>query len=322
MGNIFGWVVSAVLVIAVVLLVVLPVALPTPAKPSAKVLGKGFLEVYPVPPISDLIGTTLEGSGNAGDHYVQAAQIYREHEDQLKKLALPMRAARLPAQLPDGVEQIITHIRNGATRPTMSYTFVKTSKEITVEADYAPASELENVANVALNAATFYAVRANDVQRAIDICQAVAVMGWHMAEERAIADMTMKGLMVQIEAASTLGQFYEMVGQTENADAAQNYSGSLRRANSEFNAKYKVVFGTMVIPGDVFYIAENDKDRAWRVRAVLSLGMVKFSAARSADKRYNKKLIERFMEDDDPLIQAAALAARHLTKLQYRVLGT
>ena len=75
-------------------------------------------------------------------------------------------------------------------------------------------------------------------------------------------------------------------------------------------------------PGDVFNVAENDKDRSWRIQAILSLGIVKFTATKRGDLRRVRKIIDKNVAGDDPLAAAAAKAAKELTARQFNQLGT
>jgi hypothetical protein len=73
--------------------------------------------------------------------------------------------------------------------------------------------------------------------------------------------------------------------------------------------------------GDVFHIARSAKDRMWRVEAILKLGRMRYNAARLADQQAATRALEELSDDADPVIRAAANAARNLTVQEYRMLG-
>ena len=65
--------------------------------------------------------------------------------------------------------------------------------------------------------------------------------------------------------------------------------------------------------GDLFYVIENDKDRMWRVEALLMLSFRRHTVGEPADRRKAEKLLERFSGDADAFIAAAARAAKAVT---------
>ena len=75
--------------------------------------------------------------------------------------------------------------------------------------------------------------------------------------------------------------------------------------------------------GDVFVMARRSQERMWRVEAILALGRVRYFTGTSrsaADQRAAMATIKRIAaEDPDPIIRAAAEAARDLTAEQYRM---
>jgi len=319
-GNLAGWIISGVLVALVILVLVIPLAFPRTSPPESALLKAGYLDTYQVKtPISVVTGGAPSGSGDAGKDYAQAASIYRNNRHELADINQLVPLSELPDPMPASAHQLAEHILAGASKAKMTYTFVHTSHELTVGFDYPPAKELFYVANVALNVAE--RLRETDTEAAIKLAQAVCVMGWHMFNERAIADMEMQGLWIQASAADALGQLYKKSFQADRARAVGAYSDAVMLLYNDCVDKRSKLCATQVNPGNVFHIAQHDADRAWRVRAVLSLGMVKFAARETGDKRANKRLILRYMEDSDPLIKAAAIAARHFMLSGYNTLG-
>jgi hypothetical protein len=72
--------------------------------------------------------------------------------------------------------------------------------------------------------------------------------------------------------------------------------------------------------GDVLFYARHAVERVWRVEAILSLGRYRFNAGKGADQRSAMTTIKELCEDNDPVIQTAATAARDLTIEQYRMM--
>ena len=81
------------------------------------------------------------------------------------------------------------------------------------------------------------------------------------------------------------------------------------------------VVGTRI--GDVFELAKRSKERMWRVEAVMALGRARYfigtSESGAADQRAALATVSELAErDPDPIVRAAAQAARDLTIEQHR----
>jgi hypothetical protein len=77
-------------------------------------------------------------------------------------------------------------------------------------------------------------------------------------------------------------------------------------------------------PRDIIAVAEGDKDRAWRVEAILVLGITKFSVNPQKDPDIHKKvveLIDKCAASSDPLEALAGKSAKEFTKPQFNTLG-
>ena len=319
MGSKVGWIISGALVLLFVIAVVVPVAFPTPSKP-VKALEKGFLDVYKVSePLSLAVGAMPSGAGDAGNDYFEAVQVYRQNKEEVDAWIASFASPPPPNSLPESVQQIARHVEAGAEKASMKYVFVHTPKELKVNRFYEPADELNAVANVVVYTSHFHANR-DETDRQIELLKALCVFGWHLYEERAHPVIMNYGLGFQMDAANFLAQEYKEAGLTEQAADAEAYYKAITALLTRFDEKMSVLWNTKPAPGEIFYVAENDADRAWRVRAILSLGILKFTST-GADRRYNKKLILKYMNDSDPMIAAAAEAARYLLMSEFNMLA-
>ena len=319
MGSKVGWIISAVLVLLFVIGVVIPVTFPSPSKP-VKALETGFVGLYKISePISRAVGTIPSGAGNAGDDYIEAVRVYRDNKEEVDNFITASTAPPMPAVLPESVQQIISHVEQGAEKAKMKYVFVHTPKELSVKRFYDPADELNTIANAVLYASHFHANR-DERDRQIDLLKALCIFGWHLFEERGNTILMSYGLGFQMDAANFLGLEYKKMGLDEDRNNAEAYYTAVTALSGKFDEKMSVLWNTKPAPGEIFYVAENDADRAWKVRAVLTLGVLKFTSTGS-DRRYNKKLITRLMTDSDPMVAAAAKAARTLMMSEFNMLA-
>ena len=320
MGSKVGWIISGVLVLLFVIAVVIPVAFPSPSKP-VKALETGFLDVYKVSePLSKAIGAIPSDAGDAGTDYAAAVAVYRRNKEEVDGFIDSFATPPPPTSLPESVLEIVAHVEQGAKKGSMKYVFVHTEKELSVKRFYPPADELNAVANVVVYVSHFHANR-GEADRQIELLKALCVFGWHLYEERAHPVMMNYGLGFQMDAANFLSMKYKEQGLTELAADADAYSKAVTALLTRFDDKMTLLWNTKPAPGEIFYVAEHDKDKAWRVRAILSLGVLKFTST-GADRRYNKNLIIKYMKDSDPMIAAAARAARNLMLSDFNTLAT
>jgi molecular chaperone GrpE (heat shock protein) len=100
------------------------------------------------------------------------------------------------------------------------------------------------------------------------------------------------------------------------------YLNALNEFEAVFENKAIIFQRARFNAGDIWNIAENDKDRAWRVQAILAMGLIRFTHTSKANTARNNKLIERFLNSKDPLEKAAAQAAKAYTETDFIEAGT
>ena len=320
MGNLAGWLVSVALVGMVALLLVKPVACPSASPPETDMRYQYIKAATVEQPISIIVGAAPTGGGNAGDDYAQAVELYEANKEVLDKLLKAVYENKPLLGLPTSVDQMVELVQAGAGKAAMRYTFVHTERKIEIRGIYGPALDLETVAKIVLMAGDLYA-NTGQTDRAIQIRKAACVMGWHMFNEGAVVDMTSRGLAIQAMAAQDLLRLYRDKGMDAEAANASSYERAATAAWTYCGTKRQKLWNTAPKAGNLFFIAENDPGRAWRVQAVMSMAVLKFSARRTADRRINKRLITKYMSSDDPIIAAAAKSARYLKKSQFNTLG-
>jgi len=319
MGSKVGWIISGVMVLLFFIAVVIPVAFPSPSKPI-KALELGFLDLYKLPELSTIVDTLPSSAGNAGDDYKQALSVYATNKDEVDEFIAGFAAMPAPTILPGSVQELVDLVEQGSRKASMKYVFIHTEKELSVRRFYKPADDMNLLAN-ALVCTSYFHQNRGEKDRQIELLKVLGIMGWHLYEERAHPAMMAYGLGFMMDSASGLLQRYNDDGLTTEAAQAEVFSKAVIALEQKFNDKMNVVWNTSPHAGDVFYIAEKDADTAWRVRAILSLGILKFTST-GADRRYNKNLILKFMKDGDVKIAAAARAARHLMYSEFNTLAS
>jgi len=129
---------------------------------------------------------------------------------------------------------------------------------------------------------------------------------------------------IQVLALDALRDLYKLWGSARagRVEQLQQYDTKLSAVRAFHEGKLKILWAAHPHAGDVFYVIEGDQDRAWRVQALLELGILRFSAETRGDRKKTAKLIERYCAGADEMEAAAARAARDLTEEEFNVLGT
>ena len=348
-GSKAGWIVagSFALVVLVILgyfIVFPPPSWRTPATADPELVKLGL----PAVSAEVVLGELPAAPGNAADDYSSAVAVmetnlaligkhigeddYDPDDEDDKKLRW-----NIPPEAMSVLQEIASHVQAGAQKADMKYSFVYSPKTFNVTYFYKPADELEKLTSVLDTLATTY-FRQKKYAEAEAILKAEFTLGCHMMRERIRVDMGIRGLRVQDMALTGLrGLYLERVDaliklKTADKDiqdfekrlkGIKTYSDSLICLHRAWKDKRKILWNVRPEPGDVFYIIENDEDRAWRVQGLLGLGLIKFTAAGSrSDKRKIKKLVAKYSAGDDPYLAAAANAARDFTREEFNVIGS
>ncbi len=222
------------------------------------------------------------------------------------------------------LKEIASHVRAGAKKANMKYSFVYSPKTFDVTYFYRPADELHKLTSALDTLATSYA-RQKKYAEAEAVWKAEFALGCHMMNERIRVDMGIRGLNIQDMALGALAWLYAEWGgeHAKRVASVKKYKASLVRLDRLWDDKRKIVWSPKPKPGDIFYLIESDEDRAWRVQALLALGVIKFTAMGDrGDKRKLEQLVAKYAAGDDPYLAAAAKAARDFTKEGFNQIGT
>ncbi len=325
MGNKIGWIIAGAIALLIAVAVILKFVFPSPSDPTRATTKRGFMDkaVLTVTP-AEVTGRPMTGTGNAADDYAKAIKLYNDNKGKIE-MAMDTAAEKeleLDSDVVTMLKDIARQVSLGAEKEEMHYTFVYTPTEFKVGWVYEPAQELEQVMQ-ALNLLSAYYEKHDKYKDAANVTEMILIMGWHMVNERSRPYMMQAGVEWQREAAVKLREFYEKLGDTYKSRIPavreyENQAGSMIAVFREKTAIFKVGDLNELQPGDIFNIAENDQDRAWRVQAILWLGILKFMYAESrGDMRQIDKLIEKYIDSSDPMEAAAAKAAKNLTKAEY-----
>lgn len=332
MGNKIGWIIAGALVLLIAAAAILKfVVFPSHAKPTHITLKEGFLDKaeMTINP-SEVIGRSISGTGNAGDDYDRAIKLFAENARAFRRAmnrAEHTREIDLDSDVLTPLENVARHVALGAQKEEMHYTFVHTPEEFIVGWFYKPVDRIEELMQ-ALHLLVTYYERQKEYAKAAKVTESMLVMGWHMVNERSRPFMLQVGADWQKYAIEALRDYYKKMGDQykSRTPAIEEYGRQLSVMVSAFNEKRTAVFNLdskKMHPGDIYNVAENDKDRAWRVQAILWLGVLRHTHSNHrGDMKYIDKLIEKYLDSSDPLEVAAAKAARDMTDADFNQIST
>lgn len=348
MGSKLGWILAGiVLVIAGVIGFV--VFFPSPTDPTPATQKFGFMEMKLITvPIADLIGYQPRQEGNAADDYQKAIDIYKRNAKGIGEAwthseGLGKGTYSLPTDLLKALQAIDDLVARGSLKASMKYTFVYTPKEfvvgfgVTAYEDmeefssnrnlYAPSSQLFRL-GMSLELLAYHYYGKKDYLRAEKTLQHLFVLGRHMMDEQSRPVMVQSGIDLQQEAIGLLRPVYRDMGgdHKKQIGAIASYKSCLAAILGHYDTKKDALWRTAPNPGDVFNMIANEKDRAWRVQAILYLGVlnyaIKVDRISRGDARMTTKYIEKFINSADEYEAAAAKAARDITEADFRMLGS
>ncbi len=350
-GSSKGWLIAAGIFAVFVLMVlvnVMPILFGIRSEPTGATRPSEIALWDLSTPLSSVVAEVPVGAGNAGEDYFRALRIMRDNKEDLRKLGIELdigehdarnlvrynRDEKTQAELaveieemaipfPESANEILAHVASGADKGEMVYMLKYTPAKLQVARPLDAVEEFWDLADLLLDIGAYYRAR-GEYDKAQAVIEDVCVMGWHMFNERGNVGLMAKGLFIQEEAGLELQYLYLELEDEAKRAMAEAYTRAAKALGGELKAKGKILDppqkkgGKPVIAkaGDVFNIVENDKDRAWRAEGILTLGVLKAQMSGvlpRTDERAVRELIEEYLGSDDPLLRAAAQAARDFT---------
>jgi len=301
---------------------------PSTDAPTRETSRTGFMDVIEVDAkITDVLDAAPSGTGNAADHYAQAVALFVPNYERIKDAAADLGAGNVETYAAELkiMEEIRGHVGTGAQQASMDYLSKHASGKMKVS------TKQEDIMNLALTLNTLdilgeYYIKNKRLKDANAIYRDMFVAGWHMINEHSHIRMAMDGEDTQGDA---LQGMLESIDSNLDEDARRqriatlkNYNYALNEYRSIYDEKEKIFRKARLEAGDMWNIAENDKDRAWRVQAILAMGIMRFTHLKKTNVARNNALIEKFLNSSDPLEKAAAQAAKAYTEIEFNMVSS
>jgi len=328
MNKITGLIVGGIMLLLVAGILVKVLVFPSTDAPTRETSRTGFMDVIEVDAkITDVLDAAPSGTGNAADHYAQAVALFVPNYERIKDAAADLGAGNVETYAAELkiMEEIRGHVGTGAQQASMDYLSKHASGKMKVS------TKQEDIMNLALTLNTLdilgeYYIKNKRLKDANAIYRDMFVAGWHMINEHSHIRMAMDGEDTQGDA---LQGMLESIDSNLDEDARRqriatlkNYNYALNEYRSIYDEKEKIFRKARLEAGDMWNIAENDKDRAWRVQAILAMGIMRFTHLKKTNVARNNALIEKFLNSSDPLEKAAAQAAKAYTEIEFNMVSS
>lgn len=326
MGSKMGWILGILMLVVIAVFVAVRLTYDPISPPTAATRAEGFMEQIEVDvPPAEVTGMSLTAPGNAGEDFAEAVRLARSHEeeiydqlgsDDLTEVAQGLKF--LPGTLVDDLKKINEHVADGARKAEMNYAFRYTPESFEVGFFYGPAEDFDTVYQGLRLLTTYYYGR-KEYDQAADVMRNAYMLGYQMTRDRVRPHWVLTGLNVMAQAVIGLQDAVKKDGDTDAAVALTKVYRDIDSAYNRYEHKCRVVWSVNPEPGDLYNILANHEDRAMRVQALLGLGVVRYThASKSADMEHVQKLIQKYLQSDDPYLVAAAEAAKNMTKTDFR----
>jgi len=328
MNKITGLVFGGIMLVIVAGVLVKVLVFPSTDSPTIETSRTGFMEVIEVgATLTDVLDAAPSGADNAAEHYAQAIEVFFANQAILLDAAADLGQGKADgyADALKTLEEIRGHIGNGAKQAGMNYLAQHASGKLQVSKRQDDVERLGQTID-SLDILGDYYLENKRFKDADALYRDMLVAGWHMVQAHSHMHMTLYGQDIQATALSGMSKSIETdldkTAKLERRAPLRNYLSALNEFKSRYEEKSMVFHKARLEAGDVWNIAENDKDRAWRVQAILGMGMMKFTHPSKTNATRNNAMIEKFLKSGDPVEKLAAQAAKAYTEIEFNQAGT
>lgn len=328
MNKITGMIFGGIILLIVAGIVIKVLVFPSTDAVTRETSKPGFMEVIEVDAkITDVLDAAPSGTDNAAEHYAQAIKVFLAGKDVILDAAAALGEGKAQgyADALKMLEEIRGHIGTGAKQANMNYLARHASGKLQVSKRQEDVERLGQTINT-LDILGDYYIANKRFKDAGAMYRDMFVAGWHMIEARSHMHMVLYGQDIQCDALDGMSMSIERGLDKDTDHELRAPLGNYIRALNEFRSRYEeksmVFHKARLKAGDVWNIAENDKDRSWRVQAILGMGMIKFTHLSKANTARNNATIEKFLNSEDPVEKIAAQAAKAYTETEFNTAGT
>jgi len=345
MSSKMGMIVGGVLVVFVAIFVIKFTLYPSPSEPTSVTTNPGALKIVEMSrPLSFVLGSEPGGAGNAGEDYNKALQSYRANRDTWGAFEIRYTKAK------GGVEEVVgprelellremaEHCHRGAQKAKMDFCgpYGAAPLVTVMTIDQADSVALTKIMGYMQAYATYLFLKARDMEEAREaetVAKDLLIMGWHAAKERAYPACTIIGFTFQQQIClgvpdadmnyrNRIGlihmytKYPGLSSSIDMADRVMKYAQSARMAAADAG-RLGGILTNNPNPGDFFKVIDEAEDPAWRVQALLGLGIIRHrNEGHRGDKRYTEELLAKYAVEGTEMEKRAAKAALEIPRAE------
>ncbi len=261
-------------------------------------------------PVETVTGPFTQLQADAADEYHLAVQEYSGTDGYSGYLALLSQGLTNPDELDI---RAAGYLLEAAPKAKMDYTrrFAQPQDWTAPRVGFVKA--FDGIGQICILKADLL-VKADRPAEAEALLKATVAFGYHVEQERLRYAQTITGIAIQKRACRMLAQLYEKTERFPAARTATEYVTALQDLQNRLESKASTTTGVLEdgspLPGELFWLVDNDKDRMWQIEAVLLLGLTQHTAPRSADQRASRERLASLARYcTDPMLHDAAAAA-------------
>ncbi|MCS7033787.1 MAG: hypothetical protein NZ561_07300 [Phycisphaerae bacterium] len=319
-GNLPGWIISVLIVIATVAGLAWIERRSRPTPPDD--FGQNPAHVAPLelpePPPAAVGSPSPGASPEALQSMIQQVQRRR---DALEAFAKAGTITDLP-----GIEPILQALTSAASADANGIFLPFAQEWISYDEPKPTLEALELAGNVAVRAALLS--RHSDPDFAASTFRATFRLGQQLFRDRLTCQQLELGLRFMAESVAGLKRLAQDSGDAAALDQLASFDAQrlalVRNRVVPMASRIRTLDGRMVSAnaGNVLrWARDRSAERVWRIESILALGRLRYFAGPTGtlgDQRQANRTLDALENDPDPLIALAARRARSLTIDQYR----
>ena len=321
-GNLTGWGISALIVLLVGGWVYLIERGSARTQPTSFSSNQAYFEPFRLPERPAALGATKDA--DAGPLYHRAIDLYLDDRALYTNFAAIGKLGSPDAPRLSAIDALV----EAAPCRSMTLFAAEPALLVNYNLNKPPIEALENLGRVCVDRLALLNQRAGRKEEAAKFYRAGFALGYHLCSERVTYDELNLGLQLLGKTGPMLAKLSTDAGDTSAAKEYEEFEQRRLKFASGLEPVLGVVramdakrVGTHV--GDLFELARHANGRMWRVEAMLALGRVRHFAGQggtAADQRAATAFLRHAAEtEQDPVVRAAAAAARDLTVEQHRM---
>jgi len=324
MSSKTGMIVGGVLVLGFGFFIMMLVLFPSPSDPTSATTGRGALDMVEMSKPLSFVFTEPTGPGNAGDDYAKALGVYRGNRDTWRSVEERLGRSGIEAVIGESefglLRELADYCHDGAQKAKMEYS-VPHGQPPTVTTDQADSLAMTKVMGYMHVYAQYLFLKSRNHEEARSaerVAKDLVVMGWHFVRERAYPASVQVGFGFQEQGSRVLVEIYakypELMQAGDMGIRVREYAQSARMAYADIGRLWSM-WTNNPRPGDFFNVIDNCEDPAWRVQAILGLGITRHrNDGHRGDRIRTEKVLAKFGASDKELERRAVKAALDLSR--------